>query len=158
MHLCRSNASSVALGGTFGMTSSRCTNGCDHAQSEHLHFADSFVGDSILRVVSSMPTTLRPFLPPVMVGGRFKPRRHRPIAARLSASIRRGEVRWTVEKRRRKTDSLFGAPPDWLREPEGQVPPKLVPWAFGFFRDHPHFPYKPLILWCPEGDLNPHDR
>ena len=60
-HLCRSNASPIALGGSLGITSSRCTNGCDHAHSEHFHFADSLVGNRILRVVSSMSTTLRPF-------------------------------------------------------------------------------------------------
>lgn len=61
LHLCRWNASPVALGGSFGITSNRCTNGCDHAQSEHLHLGDSLVGDRIVRVVSSMLTTLRPF-------------------------------------------------------------------------------------------------
>jgi hypothetical protein len=42
------------------MSWSRCTNGCDQAQSEHLHFDDSFVGSKIFRSVSVIPPTLRP--------------------------------------------------------------------------------------------------
>jgi hypothetical protein len=51
-HLCRLNASSIAFEGRFGIGSSRWTKGCDHAQSEHLQFADSFVGPRIFRSVS----------------------------------------------------------------------------------------------------------
>ena len=53
-------ASSIAFDGTFGIGSSR-TNGCDHAQSEHLHFEDDVIGHRIFRVVSPMLTALRSF-------------------------------------------------------------------------------------------------
>src|SRR5579862_1170064 len=43
------------------MTSSRCTNGWDQAQSEQLHFGDCLVGGRSLRVVSVMATTVRSF-------------------------------------------------------------------------------------------------
>src|ERR1700744_5371265 len=51
----------MALDGTLCTDWSRCTKGCDHAQSEHFQFADSFVGFWIIRVVSVMPPTLRSF-------------------------------------------------------------------------------------------------
>jgi hypothetical protein len=54
VHLCRLNASSIAFDGAFGVPSSRCTNGCDQAQSEHRHLAAAVVGDRILRVVVSV--------------------------------------------------------------------------------------------------------
>lgn len=58
VHLCRSNASSTAFEGTLGVRSSRWTNGCDHAQSEHFQFAELFVGPRILRAVSVIHSTL----------------------------------------------------------------------------------------------------
>ena len=61
VHLCRLKASSIALDGTFGIGSSRRTNGCDHAQSEHLQFEDAIVGHRIVRVVSPILSTLRLF-------------------------------------------------------------------------------------------------
>ena len=64
VHLCRSNASSTAFDGTLGVRSRRCTNGCDHAQFEHLQLADSFVGPRILRATSVIHSTLRSFPEP----------------------------------------------------------------------------------------------
>jgi hypothetical protein len=72
VHLCRLNASSIALVGTFGISSRRCTNGCDHAQSEHRQLADAFVGNRIVRAVSVIPaifTTLRSFVHLVLRDG-----------------------------------------------------------------------------------------
>ena len=54
VHLCRLKASSIAFDGTLGVGSSRRTNGCDHAQSEHFQFEDAVVGHRICRVVSPM--------------------------------------------------------------------------------------------------------
>ena len=55
------------------MTSSRCTNGWDQAQSEQLHFGDCLVGDRILRVISVMATTLRSFPRRGLGGGMIHP-------------------------------------------------------------------------------------
>ena len=61
LHLCRIKASSIACDGTLGTSFSPRTKGCDHAQSEHLQFADAFVGKRIFRVVSLIhpPRSLR---------------------------------------------------------------------------------------------------
>ena len=53
-HLCRPKASCTGFDGTFGVTSNRCTNGCAHAHSEQVQFADSFIGQRSFRDVSSM--------------------------------------------------------------------------------------------------------
>jgi len=75
VHLWRSNASSIAFEGTCGISSSRRTNGCDHAQSEHLQFADPFVGSRIVRVVSLILLTLRFFPRPARCIPRKNPNR-----------------------------------------------------------------------------------
>ena len=67
--MCRLKASSIAFDGTFGTSSSRRTNGCDHAQSEHLQFEDAPVGHRIFRVVSTILSTLRSFPPSVLFCG-----------------------------------------------------------------------------------------
>lgn len=45
--------------GTLGTRSSLRTNGCDHAQSEHLQFGDPVVGLRIFRSASLILVTLR---------------------------------------------------------------------------------------------------
>ncbi len=66
LHLCRIKASSIAFDGTLGTSSGPRTKGCDHAQSEHLQFADAFVGKRIIRVVSVItPSALTSTASPV---------------------------------------------------------------------------------------------
>lgn len=132
LHLCRIKASSIAFDGKLGTISSPRTKGCDHAQSEHLQFADAFVGKRIFRVVSVIhpPRSLRlrvlfgryqSPLPPVPILGnnhslepcrspslpaqrKCRCRNHHSNSLPLNAAMKSEEFRVTIRSMRRDKD------------------------------------------------------